>query len=128
MKVIKNKCDNIKKEIYLILKNCIRFETIENKQIVKKGLSKVNKYLERLPKEEANDIAGFIEEVIKPILYNPHYFDFLQRKEFGTFDEEGRFEINSEESLDMMIFLMYQRVLELNGTLDSFAFSNLVTV
>lgn len=126
--IIKNNTDTIKKDIYFTLKNSIRFETIEEKQILEKGLRKVNKYLESLPKEEANDIASFIEETIKPILYDPHYFEFIQRKEFGAFDKDGKFEINSEESLDMMIFLMYQRVLELNGKLDTFAFSNLITV
>jgi len=57
----------------------------------------------------------------RPIVYDTNYFDFMIREEFGDYDENGHFVINSDHSLEMMIFLLYDRTLKLDAKIDEFA-------
>ena len=66
-------------------------------------------------------IENFIDSAIRPIVYDTNYFDFIKRDEYGEYDENGHFIINSDRSLEMMIFLLYERTLELREQLDEFA-------
>lgn len=70
-------------------------------------------------------VDDFIVRIIRPIVYDADYFDFMKRDEYGEYNEEGHFIINSDRSLEMMIFLMYERTVELNKQLDELATLNL---
>lgn len=70
-------------------------------------------------------VEYFINNEIKPIVYDTNYFDFMIREDFGEYNEDGHFVINSDRSLEMMIFLLYERTIELGKKLDEFASKHL---
>ena len=119
-KNIKNK-DNLKTSnvvyIFMLLSECVHFENIEDKEKIMKNLYYVKETIHSLPKELRTEVEQFIEEAINPIIYDMNYFDFLHKAEYGEFNSEGHFVINSERSLDMMIYEMYNHTVELHEKL-----------
>lgn len=102
---------------YKLLEECIDFEHIENREFICKNLNMVMDYQYKIPKKVHSDIWKFIEKEIKPIIFDTDYFQFLHREEYGNVDERGHIVINSEASLESIIFLMYEHSLELNRKL-----------
>lgn len=67
----------------------------------------------------------FIKETIEPIICDEEYFSFLNSAEFGAYNDEGVFEINSAHSAKMMIALLCKHTIELDEKLDKFASEHL---
>ena len=112
-------------DIHRLLKECIVFENIENEELICKNLNTIKAYKGIITDEMYSAVDDFIVRIIRPIVYDADYFDFMKRDEYGEYNEEGHFIINSDRSLEMMIFLMYERTVELNKQLDEFASLNL---
>ena len=108
-------------ECHRLLKECLVFDNIENKEFICKNLNRLKDYRSKLSDEMYSHIEKFVEDIIKPIVYDVDYFDFIKREEFGSYNDKGHFVINSDCSLEMMIFLMYEHTLELNEQLEEFA-------
>ena len=118
---------NERVECYIMLKKTICFEHIEDRAYIRKQMNKIREYQKMLPKKVSVRLEKFIRRVIYPIIYDANYFSFLKRKEFGEYDaEKGSFVINSEESLDMMIYLLYELVIDINRQIDECALKNLI--
>lgn len=84
------------------LLKCVNFENIEDKNFIVKTLEDISTISRTLPLEIRSDIEEFITKHIHPIVYDDNYFDFLHKKEFGSF-KNGSFNINSEKSLLMCL-------------------------
>lgn len=108
-------------EIHRLLKDCIIFDNIENKEFICRNLNLIKDYKKDVSEEMYSAVESFINDEIKPIVYDMNYFDFLIRDDFGDYNKEGHFVINSDRSLEMMIFLLYERTIELGERLDEFA-------
>ena len=108
-------------EICKLLKECIIFDNIENREFICKNLNLIKDYKKDIPEDIYISIDSFINETIRPIVYDTNYFDFMIREEFGDYDENGHFVINSDHSLEMMIFLLYDRTLKLDAKIEEFA-------
>lgn len=108
-------------EIHKLLKECIDFDNIENADFIYKNLDLINSYKRALSDKICKHLDKFIEETIQPIIENEDYFSFLNREEFGSYNDEGIFEINSEHSAKMMIALLCKHTIELDEKLDEFA-------
>ncbi len=125
----RNKLNNKEKiaivEIHKLLKECIVFDNIEDREFICKNINQIKDYKGVVSDEMYSAVESFIKDVIRPIVYDTNYFDFMIREEFGDYNEEGHFVINSEHSLEMMIFLLYERTLELGEKLDDFASKHL---
>lgn len=125
----RNKMNNKEKisivEIHKLLKECIVFDNIEDREFICKNINQIKDYKGVVSDEMYSAVESFIKDVIRPIVYDTNYFDFMIREEFGDYNEEGHFVINSERSLEMMIFLLYERTLELGEKLDDFASKHL---
>lgn len=111
LKIIQNK-----------LLKCVNFENIEDKSFIVKTLDNISTISKVLPLEIRSDIEVFITEHIHPIVYDDNYFDFLHKKEFGSF-KNGSFNINSEKSLDRMIVLLNKRAIDLENIINNFFLS-----
>lgn len=111
LKIIQNK-----------LIKCVNFENIEDKSFIVKTLDNISTIIKALPLEIQPDIEVFITEHIHPIVYDDNYFDFLHKKEFGSF-KNGSFNINSEKSLDRMIVLLNKKAIDLENIINSFFLS-----
>ena len=104
------------------LLKCVNFENIEDKSFIVKTLDNISTISKVLPLEIRSDIEVFITEHIHPIVYDDNYFDFLHKKEFGSF-KNGSFNINSEKSLDRMIVLLNKRAIDLENIINNFFLS-----
>lgn len=113
------------KKCHSILKECVSFDNIEDKEFIYNKLNIIKGYQNALPNEVNSKLDKFIKETIYPIIYDADYFSFLKRAEYGSYNENGHFEINSEHSLEMMIFLLYEHTLKLGNKIDEFAFEYL---
>lgn len=111
LKIIQNK-----------LLKCVNFENIEDKSFIVKTLDNISTISKVLPLEIRSDIEVFITEHIHPIVYDDNYFDFLHKKEFGSF-KNASFNINSEKSLDRMIVLLNKRAIDLENIINNFFLS-----
>ncbi len=103
--------------IFMLLSECVHFEHIEDAEKIMENLGYIRENIYSLPKEFRAEVEQFIEEVIHPIIYDLNYFDFLHKSEYGEFNSEGHFVINSERSLEMIIFEMYNHTIELHEKL-----------
>lgn len=112
-------------EIHRLLKDCIIFDNIEDKEFICRNLNLIKEYKKDVSEVMYSVVESFINDEIKPIVYDMNYFDFLIREDFGDYDEQGHFVINSDRSLEMMIFLLYERTIELGEKLDEFASKHL---
>ena len=112
-------------EIHRLLKECIIFDNIEDKEFICRNLNLIKNYKKDVSEEMYSAVETFIADEIKPIVYDMNYFDFMIHEDFGEYNEEGHFVINSDRSLEMMIFLLYERTIELGEKLDKFASEHL---
>jgi|GEM_PF-701528 hypothetical protein len=112
-------------EIHKLLKKCIDFDNIENADFIYKNLDLINSYKRALSDKMCKQLDKFIEETIQPIIENEDYFSFLNREEFGSYNDEGVFVLNSEHSAKMMIALFFEHIIELDKKLDEFASKHL---
>lgn len=103
--------------IFMLLSECVHFEHIEDVEKIMENLYYVRENIYSLPKELRAEVEQFIEEVIEPIIYDLDYFNFLHKAEYGEFNSEGHFVINSERSLEMIIYEMYNHTIELHEKL-----------
>ena len=103
--------------IFMLLSECVHFEHIEDTEKILQNLGYARENIYSLPKEFRTEVEQFIEEVINPIIYDMNYFDFLHKAEYGEFSSEGHFVINSERSLEMIIYEMYNHTIELHEKL-----------
>lgn len=102
---------------YKLLEECVSFEHIEDREFICRNLNLVKDYKKSISEEAYAEIEAFINEIIKPIVYDADYFDFLRKPEYGSYNEQGHFVINSDSSLEMIIFNMYHHTLSLNEKL-----------
>lgn len=102
---------------YKLLEECISFEHIEDKEYICRNLNLIKDYKGSIPDKAFGEIEDFVNEVIKPIVYDADYFEFLRKPEYGSRNEQGHFVINSDSSLEMIIFNMYHHTLSLNERL-----------
>lgn len=112
-------------EIHKLLKECIDFDNIENADFICKNLDLINSYKRALSDKMCKQLDKFIEETICPIIDDEDYFLFLNKEEFGSYNDEGIFEFNSEHSAKMMIALLCKHTIELDEKLDKFASEHL---
>lgn len=112
--------NTIIKDIGKTLFDCLDFEHIEDDEYIKKQLKEIRKSFRDLPIETTTIIENFIKMYVYPILFNTDYFNFTRKDEFGKINEQGIFEINSEASLDKILFLMYQHSFYLQNCLREY--------
>lgn len=112
-------------KIYGLLKECIIFDNIEDRELICRKLNLIKDYKKEVSEEVFTAVESFINDEIKPIVYDTNYFDFMIHEDFGEYNDEGHFVINSDRSLEMMIFLLYERTIELGEKLDKFASEHL---
>lgn len=122
---IKDKEKKAVVEIHKLLKECLVFDNIEDREFICKNLNLIKDYKRDIPEEMYSAVEDFVNEIIKPIIFDTNYFDFMIHEDFGNYNKEGHFVINSERSLEMMIFLLYERTLELDEKLSEFASKHL---
>jgi hypothetical protein len=107
-------------ECHIYLDECLRYENIDNKELICKNLNCLKDYKSKIPAEMYSKMEEFIKETINPIVYDLNYFSFLIREEYGHYDERKHFIVESDSSLESYIFTKYHHTLELRQKLSIF--------
>ena len=81
----------------------------------------IGQYKIALPPELNKHIEQFLEKTLHPIIDDNEFFSAITKPEYGTYNEKGHFEINSERSLELMMCEMLKICIELECKVDSFA-------
>ena len=111
--------------IYMTIKNILRLDNIEDTDFIRGEIKRVNALQKDLPEENADELDAFMEENIIPIAYDSHYFDFLQKPEFGEY-KNGAFVIRDDEALDKLLLLLHVHIMWINAVFDEFAFDKII--
>lgn len=101
---IQNEVISAKVECYRLLKECVSFDNIEDRESICKNNNLIEDYCSKLCDEMYLHIEHFVNETIKPIVYDVDYFSFLKREDFGSYNDAGHFVINFDCLLEMLIF------------------------
>lgn len=80
----------------------------------------ISQYRNQLPNGTYKKIEKFVNENIRPMVYDEDYWSFLKDEQFGSYDENNHFIVNSDSSLETMIFKKYHHVLDLLKKLNDF--------
>lgn len=82
-----------------ILYSCVCSDYIEDRNHILKQLEAFSDIKDYLQKELYKEVTNYIEKNINPILYDDDYWAFNEKSEYGKFNEEGVFVIDSEKSM-----------------------------
>lgn len=88
-------------DIHRLLKDCIIFDNIEGREFISRNLNLIKDYKEDVSEEMYSAVESFINDEIKPIVYDTNYFDFMIHEEFGDYNEDGHFVINAKVNIKM---------------------------
>lgn len=78
-------------------------------------------YHNKLPNGMYKKIEEFVNDNIRPMIYDVNYWDFIEKDEsYGAYDEHNHFIIDSDRSLEEIIFRKYHHVLDLLKKLSDF--------
>ena len=102
---------------YMLLAECISFEHIEDEEFILNNLECVEELYKYFSDDFRAEIEGFINTTILPIVDDPSYFDFLDKEEYGTRQEDGSFVLNSGQAIEMIYCEMRFHILFLNEKL-----------
>ncbi len=108
-------------DCYNLMRDCVNFEHIEDFEFIDSAIKKIERYKIALPSEVYKQINSFIIENLHPILDDPCFFSAIESPKFGNFNKDGVFEINSDESLNQIIYIMAEISADIAHKIDSFA-------
>ena len=110
-------------ECHILMSEAIRnFEDVET---LCSKVFQIREYKNKLPDELYKKIEQFMSDVILPLIYDADYYSFLKEEKYGTYNENGHFIIDSDRSLEMMIFKKYFHIQNLLDRLNLFAYEEL---
>lgn len=108
-------------DCYVLMKKSVDFEHIEDSEFVLSTFEQIRQYKIALPPELSKHIEQFVEKTLHPIIDDDEFFSATRKTEYGTYNEKGHFEINSEQSLELMMCEMLKICIGLERKIDSFA-------
>ena len=121
-KYIKTESKEAIVEIHRLLRECVEYGNYLDWNFTKENLKKIDAYEKVISKEEYLTINKICQTFIFPAYWDEHYRELIFRKEFGSYNEEGVFVPNSEDSIERIVNIIYIECVELGKLIDD-AFS-----
>lgn len=106
---------------YAIMKDCVSFEHFDDADYIYSALSKLEQNKLALPTALCLSITSFIQDTLLPIVEDPDFFSEAMTPEIGFYNEQGIFEISSDESCRKHFCILCKISDDLNNKVDSFA-------
>lgn len=83
----------------------------EDRALMSNKLFEVKQYSNQLPEDMKRKIMDYADEILRPMVYDTDYWSFVERDEqYGYFDDENHFIIDSDRSLECIIFTKYHHM------------------
>ena len=93
----------------------------EDRAHMSNKLFEIKQNSNQIPEEMKRKIMDYVDEVIRPMVYDFDYWSFIEKEEqYGAYDDENHFIIDSDRSLECIIFRKYHHVLDLQEKLSLF--------
>lgn len=93
----------------------------EDRAFMSNKLYEITQYRNKLPEDNFKKIKEFADTNIRPMVYDADYWSFIEKDEsYGSYDNNHHFIIDSDRSLEDIIFRKYSYVYELRVKLDAF--------
>lgn len=84
-------------------------------------LFELRQYSNQLPEEINKKITEYVTKNIRPMVYDSDYWAFIEKDEqYGSFDENKHFIVDSDRSLECIIFRKYHHICDLHEKLNEF--------
>ena len=120
------------KNIYSKIINCQRLMSEAIKSYNDKGkqsmkLSEIRMYRNQIPENTYKKIENFVNDNIRPMVYDFDYFSFLKDENYGVYDENNNhFIFDNDVALEVMIMKQYQHISDLLDKLNDFVMQELL--
>lgn len=93
----------------------------EDRALQNNKLFELRQYSNQLPDEINNKIIEYANNIIRPMIYDADYWSFIERDEtYGSYDKNNHFIVDSDRSLECIIFRKYHHILDLHEKLNEF--------
>ena len=93
----------------------------EDRAFMSNKLYEITMYRNKLPEDIYKKIREFVDTKIRPIIYDTDYWSFVEKDEScGSYNKENHFIIDSDRSLENIIFRKYNHVHDLLMELSNF--------
>lgn len=106
-------------ECHILMREALK--GYEDRAYISNKLFEVRQYRNKLPEEVYEKIKEYADKIIRPMAYDADFWSFIEKDEScGSFDENHHFIIDSDSSLENIIFRKYNHVQELLMELSDF--------
>ena len=84
-------------------------------------LFEIRQYSNQLPDEMNKKISEYANQTIRPMVYDVDYWSFIEKDEqYGSYDADNHFIVDSDRSLECIIFRKYHHIHDLLEKLSMF--------
>ena len=93
----------------------------EDRAFQSNKLFELRQYSNQLPDEMNKKITEYASGIIRPMIYDADYWAFIEKDEqYGSCDENNHFIVDSDRSLECIIFRKYHHICDLHEKLNAF--------
>ncbi|MCQ2522616.1 MAG: hypothetical protein MJ105_09605 [Lachnospiraceae bacterium] len=102
---------------------CEALKGYEDRAFQSNKIFEIRQYSNQLPEDMNNKITEYVKQVIRPMVYDADYWSFIEKDEnYGAYDDDHHFIINSDFSLERIIFRKYHYIHDLLEELSKFMY------
>lgn len=125
VKMEKNQISNVDnktviEEIRSLLMDCVSMYNCRRAHIIKKNLVKIEGYKNKISLEQYDALEQFITDAIRPLIYDPYYWEFLLDEKWMRVDKRGHRRVKSDEALDEIVDCLETHLHGLERKIDEF--------
>lgn len=93
----------------------------EDRAFQSNKLFELRQYSNQLQDEMNKKITEYVNNNIRPMLYDADYWSFIEKDEqYGSYDDNKHFIVDSDRSLESIIFRKYHHVHDMHEKLNVF--------
>ncbi|MDD3140930.1 MAG: hypothetical protein PHX08_18440 [Lachnospiraceae bacterium] len=93
----------------------------EDRAYLSNKLFEIRQYSNQLPEEMNKKISEYVNHTIRPMVYDADYWSFIEKDEqYGSYDIDNHFIVDSDRSLECIIFSKYHYIYDLLEKLSIF--------
>lgn len=106
-------------ECHILMSEALK--AYEDRAVQSNKLYELKQYSNQLPDEMNKKITEYVDTNIRPMIYDVDYWSFIEKDEqYGSYDDKNHFIVNSNSSLESIIFKKYHYVYDLLQKLNDF--------
>lgn len=95
----------------------------EDRAFQSNKIFEIRQYSNQLPEDIKDRLTEYVKKVIRPMVYDSDYWSFIEKDDnYGSYDDDHHFIIDSDRSLECIIFKKYHHVHDLLEELSKFMY------